>query len=168
MSLLIHGCYLPGKQCHTPEINICNTCRTSCGAPARGGRFAAFAAFWAACPENAFQRTVPGSPPISAIQRFGAVARCGFKLLVVGFLASLTGVSLANMCIALRGMLDPSWSPPNAPQVLWFITTQAAMLRHQPSPRHCLSLQVSSVLQTQSHQDRAANKANKSGPAQCL
>jgi hypothetical protein len=72
--------------------------------------------FLATCPENAFQKVPPGYAPFSLAQRFGAVARNGAKLLGVGFGASLLGVSFTNGLIAVRQLVDPAWSPPNAPQ----------------------------------------------------
>jgi len=74
------------------------------------------ARFFAACPENAFQKVPPGYAPFSLAQRAGAVARNGAKLLGVGFGASLLGVSMTNGLCAARQMLDPAWAPPNAPQ----------------------------------------------------
>jgi len=74
-------------------------------------------AFLASCPENAFQRVPQGYSPFTAMQRAGAVVRNGTKLLAVGFGASLFGVSITNLLIAVRQQLDPSWQPLNAPQV---------------------------------------------------
>lgn len=74
-------------------------------------------AFMASCPENAFQRVPPGYSPFTVGQRAGAVLRNGSKLLAVGFGASLFGVSVTNVLIALRQHLDPTWVPLNAPQV---------------------------------------------------
>ncbi|CAL8466859.1 g6395 [Coccomyxa elongata] len=73
-------------------------------------------AFMASCPENAFQRVPPGYSPFTVGQRAGAVLRNGSKLLAVGFGASLFGVSVTNVLIALRQHLDPTWVPLNAPQ----------------------------------------------------
>ena len=73
--------------------------------------------FLASCPENAFQRVPPGYAPFSPAQRAGAVLRNGTKLLGVGFGASLIGVTFTNVLIGVRQQLDPSFAPPNAPQV---------------------------------------------------
>ncbi len=51
----------------------------------------AVAAFFARCPDNAFQRVPPGLEPFTLAQRFGAILRNGSKLLAVGFCASLLG-----------------------------------------------------------------------------
>lgn len=86
------------------------------------GRGAATAAknpimsFFASCPDNAFMKVPSGATPFTLAQRGGAVVRNGAKLLGVGFGASLLGVGATNALIAVRGALDPSWSPPNAPQ----------------------------------------------------
>ncbi|EIE26551.1 hypothetical protein COCSUDRAFT_46136 [Coccomyxa subellipsoidea C-169] len=72
--------------------------------------------FLASCPENAFQRVQPGYTPFTVGQRAGAVVRNGSKLLAVGFGASLFGVSITNLLIAVRQQLDPTWVPLNSPQ----------------------------------------------------
>ena len=77
----------------------------------------ALVSFLASCPENAFQRVPPGYAPFSPAQRAGAVVRNGTKLLGVGFGASLIGVTVTNLLIAVRQQLDPAFAPPNAPQV---------------------------------------------------
>lgn len=74
-------------------------------------------AFLASCPENAFQRVPQGYSPFTVAQRAGAVVRNGTKLLAVGFGASLFGVSITNVLIAVRQQLDPTWVPLNSPQV---------------------------------------------------
>ncbi|KAK9821760.1 hypothetical protein WJX81_005007 [Elliptochloris bilobata] len=86
----------------------------------RGG----LAAFLASCPENAFQKVPQGYAPFSPAQRFGAVLRNGAKLAAVGFGSSLIGVSVTNVLITARQMLDPGFAPPNAPQGV--LSTSAA------------------------------------------
>lgn len=71
--------------------------------------------FFRSCPDNAFQVTPPGVQ-WSIAQRTGAVARNGAKLLGVGFFASLFGVSITNVLVKARMMLDPEFSAPNPPQ----------------------------------------------------
>ena len=44
------------------------------------------------------------------------MVRNGAKLAAVGFGSSLIGVSITNVLIAARQMLDPTFAPPNAPQ----------------------------------------------------
>ncbi len=73
--------------------------------------------FFAACPENAFQKVQGGQAPFTVAQRFGAVARNGTKLLVVGFSASMIGVTITNALTGVRQMLDPAFVPLNPPQV---------------------------------------------------
>lgn len=51
----------------------------------------ALANFFAACPDNAFQRVMPGMEPFSLTQRMGAILRNGMKLMGVGFCASAMG-----------------------------------------------------------------------------
>lgn len=72
--------------------------------------------FFASCPDNAFQRVPPGMDAFTLGQRFGAIARNGGKLLGVGFCASMLGVGLTNILVAIRQMVDPGWAPPNKPQ----------------------------------------------------
>eukprot|EP00884_Botryococcus_braunii_P016583 jgi/Botrbrau1/3608/Bobra.0204s0005.1 len=72
--------------------------------------------FLASCPENAFQKVPLGQSPFTIEQRFGAVARNGFKLLLVGFSASMIGVSITNGLTALRQAFDPAFIPLNPPQ----------------------------------------------------
>lgn len=48
-------------------------------------------AFFASCPDNAFQRVPSGMEPFTLGQRFGAILRNGGKLLGVGFGASMLG-----------------------------------------------------------------------------
>ncbi|KAK9809869.1 hypothetical protein WJX72_000680 [[Myrmecia] bisecta] len=74
------------------------------------------AAFFASCPDNAFQTVPPGYQPFTLAQRAGATVRNGAKLLAVGFTASLLGVGVTNAIIFVRHLLDPSWAPPNDPQ----------------------------------------------------
>ena len=85
-------------------------------APKSAAKQGALAAFLASCPENAFQKVPAGYKPFTVAQRGGAVLRNGAKLLGVGFGASLLGVSATNALVAARQFLDPSFSPPNAPQ----------------------------------------------------
>ena len=85
--------------------------------PKSAAKAGALASFLAGCPENAFQRVPPGYAPFSPAQRAGAVVRNGAKLLGVGFGASLVGVTMTNLLIGVRQQLDPSFAPPNAPQV---------------------------------------------------
>jgi Protein RETICULATA-related len=73
--------------------------------------------FLASCPENAFQKVPLGQAPFTVEQRFGAVLRNGFKLLLVGFSASMIGVSITNGLTAIRQAIDPSFLPLNPPQV---------------------------------------------------
>ncbi|KAL6763976.1 hypothetical protein V8C86DRAFT_1783279 [Haematococcus lacustris] len=72
--------------------------------------------FLSRCPDNAFQRVPAGMEPFTLLQRMGAIARNGGKLLGVGFGASMLGVGITNVLIALRQMMDPGWAPPNKPQ----------------------------------------------------
>lgn len=75
-----------------------------------------FQRVFAGCPENAFQRVQQGGAPYSLVQRVGAVVRNGTKLAAVGCCASLLGVGVTNGIVKLRGVLDPSFKPLNAPQ----------------------------------------------------
>ncbi|KXZ56878.1 hypothetical protein GPECTOR_1g792 [Gonium pectorale] len=76
----------------------------------------AVANFFARCPDNAFQKVPPGMEPFTLGQRVGAILRNGSKLLGVGFCASMIGVGVTNALLGVRQMLDPTFSPPNAPQ----------------------------------------------------
>lgn len=51
----------------------------------------ALAAFFANCPDNAFQKVPAGMEPFSMVQRGKAILRNGGKLLGVGFCASMLG-----------------------------------------------------------------------------
>lgn len=76
----------------------------------------ALANFFAACPDNAFQRVLPGMEPFTLTQRMGAILRNGMKLMGVGFCASAMGVGITNGISALRAALDPAFVPANKPQ----------------------------------------------------
>ncbi|KAK9825953.1 hypothetical protein WJX74_000859 [Apatococcus lobatus] len=82
------------------------------------------AQFFKNCPDNAFQVVQPGHSPYSLLQRSGAVARNGTKLLAVGFGASMLGVGITNALTAVRSMLDSNFKAQNPPQNP--ITTSAA------------------------------------------
>jgi hypothetical protein len=75
-----------------------------------------FAKMFAGCPDNAFQKVQPGTPPFTLAQRFGAPVRNGMKLFVVGLSASFFGVAITNTLLAVRQMLDPTFVPLNQPQ----------------------------------------------------
>lgn len=77
---------------------------------------------FAGCPDNAFQKVQPGMPAFTVGQRFGAVIRNGMKLMGVGCCASLFGVAITNTIIALRERLDPSFTAPNKPQNILFMS----------------------------------------------
>jgi len=68
------------------------------------------------CPDNCFQKVQPGSAPFTTVQRVGALAVNGGKLLAVGTVASLVGVGAINALMGLRQQLDPGWVPLNPPQ----------------------------------------------------
>lgn len=51
----------------------------------------ALAAFFANCPDNAFQKVPAGMEPFTLVQRGKAILRNGGKLLGVGFCASMLG-----------------------------------------------------------------------------
>lgn len=75
-----------------------------------------FAKMFAGCPDNAFQKVQPGTPPFTLAQRCGAPIRNGMKLFVVGLSASFFGVAITNTLLAVRQMLDPTFVPLNQPQ----------------------------------------------------
>ncbi|CAN1344483.1 Protein RETICULATA-RELATED 4, chloroplastic [Linum perenne] len=67
------------------------------------------AKFFFNCPDNAFQVALAGTS-YSLLQRFGAIARNGAKLFVVGTSASLIGVGITNSLINLRKAVDKSFA----------------------------------------------------------
>lgn len=77
---------------------------------------------FAGCPDNAFQKVQPGMAPFTVGQRFKAVVRNGLKLFGVGSVASLFGVAVTNTIIYLRSALDPTFSSPNKPQNVAFMS----------------------------------------------
>jgi hypothetical protein len=76
-----------------------------------------FSRMFAGCPDNAFQKVQPGMQPFTLMQRVGAPIRNGLKLAAVGLIASFIGVAVTNAIVSVRTLLDPSFSPLNAPQV---------------------------------------------------
>ena len=115
-------------------------------APSGRGRAVGAVRSWVACmaPCSAGPRRaaapraqVPkGYAPFSAAQRFGAVLRNGVKLAGVGFGSSLIGVTVTNVIVTARQMLDPNFAPPNAPQAR--ARPRAARSRPQPRSRAAL------------------------------
>eukprot|EP00475_Leptophrys_vorax_P033853 TRINITY_DN53881_c0_g1_i1.p1 TRINITY_DN53881_c0_g1~~TRINITY_DN53881_c0_g1_i1.p1 ORF type:complete len:444 (-),score=23.82 TRINITY_DN53881_c0_g1_i1:581-1912(-) len=71
------------------------------------------AAFFAGCPDNAFQVALRGTN-YSVLQRFGAIARNGGKLLAVGTVASLFGCAMTNGLILARKALAKDSAAPAA------------------------------------------------------
>jgi len=76
-----------------------------------------------------------GYAPFSAAQRFGAVLRNGVKLAGVGFGSSLIGVTVTNVIVTARQMLDPNFAPPNAPQARASRARRARAPSPAPGPR---------------------------------
>eukprot|EP00850_Spirogloea_muscicola_P005898 SM000027S09679 [mRNA] locus=s27:698791:708220:+ [translate_table: standard] len=76
------------------------------GAPAAG--VGALRRFLLNCPDNAFQVAM-GGRSYTLLQRSGAIARNGAKLLAVGTSASLFGTGMTNVLIAGRKLLDKSY-----------------------------------------------------------
>lgn len=68
-------------------------------------------------PVVAVQVVPAGRKAFTPAQRAGAVVRNGGKLLGVGFGSSLFGVAVTNTLLGLRQLVDPSFTPPNKPQV---------------------------------------------------
>eukprot|EP00897_Mesotaenium_endlicherianum_P007720 jgi/Mesen1/6977/ME000361S06121 len=69
----------------------------------------AISKFFFNCPDNAFQVALRGTS-YSLVQRFGAIARNGAKLLVVGTTASLLGTGATNGLIEARKALDSTYA----------------------------------------------------------
>ncbi len=65
-----------------------------------------------------------GSQGYTLLQRSGAVARNGSKLLAVGFGSSMLAVGITNALIAIRSMLDSNYRSQNPAQNP--LTTSAA------------------------------------------
>lgn len=78
----------------------------------------------------------PGSAPFTTVQRVGALAVNGGKLLAVGTVASLVGVGAINALMGLRQQLDPGWVPLNPPQNIVATSLACARRRRRPPFPH--------------------------------